>query len=36
MPVWWWNMIAFVLGVGGGMMFADLDLGTLMSIDFIW
>jgi len=35
MPAWWWNMFAFALGVGGGMVFADLDVGTLI-LDFIW
>ena len=36
MPIWWWNMLGFVLGVGGGMALTDFDVGTLMSIDFVW
>ena len=29
MPAWWWTTFGLVLGVGGGMLLTDLDVGTL-------
>ena len=35
MPTCWWNTFGFVLGVGGGMVFANLEVSSLVSLDYL-